>query len=135
MLNCVVQLLTGLSGLQLHKNNLMTAAMISEVSDVPGMCHKMTSLQGIYSSFYSQQTEDQTDEVSSPGSTAGQWSGRDPCSFLCATHCHLESRGWRCSSVRRGREFSCGPHALGGWELIVLNAEEEGGLDHSLGDG
>lgn len=43
VLNCVVQPLIGLSGLQPHKNNDATAAMISEVSDVPGMCHEMTS--------------------------------------------------------------------------------------------
>lgn len=42
---CVVQPLTGPSGLRLHKNNNVTAATMSKVSDVPGMCHQMTSFR------------------------------------------------------------------------------------------
>lgn len=35
----------------------------------------------LFSSFCSEQTEDQTDEVASPRSTAGQWRLLTPCPF------------------------------------------------------
>lgn len=44
-LSCVAQPLTGLSGLGRHQNNNVRAAVISEVSDVPGTCHQMTSFR------------------------------------------------------------------------------------------
>lgn len=90
------------------------------------MCHKndfISFSQGIhyFPPFYSKQTEEQTDEVASLRSTAGQWPGWDPRPSLCATH-HPSHRRV-CSSVQRGEQ------GLGGHGLILLHSEENGGAE------